>query len=291
MSTRSIPYVKQRELFRVLKSYALLFPRDGYCQGQAPLAATLLMHMPAEHAFWCLVAMCERYLTRYFAPGLHQLQVDSEILMALLKKTDYAIYKHLKSQQITPLLFMTDWFMCVYSRTLPWESVLRIWDSFFFDGPKVLFVVAITLMRISVGSAKIRKECPSLYETISRIRNIDPEELIPQHLLPRLRKLHLESTELRRVNQKILLKRKKEAAANAAASTKNTPTAPRNGLTQTPPSAQASSLSTSSSSVHQSPNNNLGGYGALPHHPTVQQIQQQPPLKVHGLGQLLETPL
>ena len=33
---------------------------------QAPLAALLLMNMPAEQAFWCLVSICERYIPGYY---------------------------------------------------------------------------------------------------------------------------------------------------------------------------------------------------------------------------------
>lgn len=52
----------QRQLFQVLKAYSILSPRVGYCQAQAPVAAFLLMHLPAEHAFWVLVAVCDKYL-------------------------------------------------------------------------------------------------------------------------------------------------------------------------------------------------------------------------------------
>ena len=54
--------IGQTELFRVLKAYSVLNPVDGYCQAMAPLAALLLMSMPAEHAFWCLVAICDKYI-------------------------------------------------------------------------------------------------------------------------------------------------------------------------------------------------------------------------------------
>lgn len=39
---------RQQDLFRVLKAYTLYSPDEGYCQAQAPIAAVLLMHMPAE---------------------------------------------------------------------------------------------------------------------------------------------------------------------------------------------------------------------------------------------------
>ena len=66
----SFSFYSQSELFRVLKAYSILNPIDGYFQGQAPVAAMLVMHMPAEEAFWCLVAICERYLPGYYSQGL-----------------------------------------------------------------------------------------------------------------------------------------------------------------------------------------------------------------------------
>ena len=47
----SFSFYSQSELFRVLKAYSILNPIDGYFQGQAPVAAMLVMHMPAEEAF------------------------------------------------------------------------------------------------------------------------------------------------------------------------------------------------------------------------------------------------
>jgi len=60
----------QKELFNVLKAYTILNPIIGYCQAQAPIAAFLLMHMPAEQAFWCFVAICDDYLSDYYSPGM-----------------------------------------------------------------------------------------------------------------------------------------------------------------------------------------------------------------------------
>jgi len=39
-----------------------------------------------------------------------------------------------KRQKVEPILYMTEWFMCIYSRTLPWSSVLRMWDMFLCEG-------------------------------------------------------------------------------------------------------------------------------------------------------------
>ena len=87
----------QQELFQILKAYSILNASVGYCQAQAPIAAFLLMHMPAVQAFWCLVAICDKYLIGYYSHGMETLQRDGDILFALLKKVSPVTYKHLVS--------------------------------------------------------------------------------------------------------------------------------------------------------------------------------------------------
>jgi len=70
LSKFGIFFNSQKELFNVLKAYTILNPVIGYCQAQAPIAAFLLMHMPAEQAFWCFVAICDDYLSDYYSPGM-----------------------------------------------------------------------------------------------------------------------------------------------------------------------------------------------------------------------------
>lgn len=63
-------FSSQEDLYKILKAYTIHNPRDGYCQAMAPIAAVLLMHMPAEQAFWCFVSICEKYVQGYYSPGL-----------------------------------------------------------------------------------------------------------------------------------------------------------------------------------------------------------------------------
>lgn len=87
----------QQELFQVLKAYSIINSKVGYCQAQAPIAAFLLMHMPAVQAFWCLVAICDKYLIGYYSQGMETLLRDGDILFALLKRVSPVTYKHLVS--------------------------------------------------------------------------------------------------------------------------------------------------------------------------------------------------
>ncbi|KAJ8250864.1 hypothetical protein GJAV_G00214080 [Gymnothorax javanicus] len=148
----------QQDLFRILKAYTVYRPEEGYCQAQAPVAAVLLMHMPAEQAFWCLVQICEKYLPGYYSAGLEAIQLDGEIFFALLRRVCPMAYRHLKKFKIDPILYMTEWFMCIFSRSLPWACVLRVWDMFFCEGVKVVFRVGLVLLKLMLGSVEKLRE-------------------------------------------------------------------------------------------------------------------------------------
>ncbi|KAI5629474.1 TBC1 domain family member 10A [Silurus asotus] len=167
----------QQDLYRILKAYTIYRPDEGYCQAQAPVAAVLLMHMPAEQAFWCLVQICEKYLPGYYSAGLEAIQLDGEIFFSLLKRVCPMAYRHLKKFKIDPILYMTEWFMCIFSRTLPWSCVLRVWDMFFCEGVKIVFRVGLVLLKQMLGSVDKLREMQGMYETMERLRNISPDSI------------------------------------------------------------------------------------------------------------------
>lgn len=198
----------QEDLFRVLKAYSILNPVDGYCQAQAPIAAILLMHMPAEQAFWCLVAICDKYLRGYYSQGLEAIQVDGDILNALLKKASPPAYKLLKKQGIEPVLYMTEWFMCVFTRTLPWSSVLRVWDMFFCEGVKVIFRVGLVLLKFSLGTTEVQKKCTAMYDTLEVLRNIPAIFMQEEFLITQCIRLGITDYDMSTEHQKQISRRR-----------------------------------------------------------------------------------
>ncbi|XP_077398008.1 TBC1 domain family member 10B [Festucalex cinctus] len=173
----------QQDLFRILKAYTIYRPDEGYCQAQAPVAAVLLMHMPAEQAFWCLVQICEKYLPGYYSAGLEAIQLDGEIFFSLLRRACPMAYRHLKKFKIDPILYMTEWFMCIFSRTLPWACVLRVWDMFFCEGVKIVFRVGLVLLKQMLGSVDKLREVQGMYETMERLRGISPDNIREDNLV------------------------------------------------------------------------------------------------------------
>uniref|UniRef100_A0A667XVD2 Rab-GAP TBC domain-containing protein n=1 Tax=Myripristis murdjan TaxID=586833 RepID=A0A667XVD2_9TELE len=161
-----------RGLFRVLKAYTQYQPEEGYCQAQGPVAAVLLMNMPAEEAFWCLVQISEQYLPGYYSPLLEGVLFDAAMLTWVLKRTCPAAHKHLQRHSVEPLMFATDWLMCLFTRHLPFNTLLRVWDLFFCYGVRVLYQVAVVLVRLVLGRSEQRQECQGQMETLERLRGV-----------------------------------------------------------------------------------------------------------------------
>ena len=166
-------------LYNVLRAYAVHNREVGYCQAQGPIAAVLLMHMPEEDAFWMLIQISDVYLKEYFKPGLEKVQIDGQALFYLFKQINPTAHKLLKSQGIDPILYMTEWFMCIYARTLPWCTILRVWDMFFCEGVKVLYRVGLFLMRSAFGDKEKLQRCKQqgMYETMNLLKNLPVENL------------------------------------------------------------------------------------------------------------------
>jgi hypothetical protein len=168
--------------------------------------------MPAEEAFWCLTTICDKYLKNYYSQGMEALQLDGQILFGLLKRVSPSIHKHLKRQKIEPVLYMTEWFLCCFTRTLPWSSVLRVWDMFLCEGVKVLFRVGLVLLKYTLGSNEILKKCPTLYDTLTAIKS--PPKFVTEEdfLVDQMKKLDITDSHMRKEHFQQLLKEKKSRA-------------------------------------------------------------------------------
>lgn len=199
----------QQGLLRVLKAYTVYRPEEGYCQAQGPIAAMLLMQMPAEQAFWCLVQICERYLPGYYSPEMEAIQLDGEVFVALLKKVCPAVYKHLKKHGVGPLLYVTEWFLCLFTRTLPFPTVLRIWDAFFSEGVKVMFRVGLVLIRLALGSSEKLKQCGGVLETLEKMRSIPSQLLQEDFFMTEVHDLAVSDRDIQRTCLAQLAKMKK----------------------------------------------------------------------------------
>jgi hypothetical protein len=209
----------RQSLYNVLKAYAVHNKEVGYCQAQGPIAALLLMHMAEEDSFWMLVRISDTYLNEYFKPGLEKVQIDGHALFYLFKKENQVAHKLLKQQSIDPILYMTEWFMCIYARTLPWCTVLRVWDMFFCEGIKVLYRVGLYLMQTAFSDKQKLEKCQQqgMYETLNLLKNLQVESLTEHNLVKKSCMIKITEQDLNKAFEKSkveFIKQTQELQAN-----------------------------------------------------------------------------
>ncbi|CAP33604.2 Protein CBG15140 [Caenorhabditis briggsae] len=190
----------KNDLFDLLKAWTVLHPEEGYCQGQAPIAAVLLMHMPVRDAFYCFVQICHKYLPGYYSSGLEAVQVDGDILVKMLKEKSKLTYRHFKQNGVDPALYMIEWFMCVFCRTLPWPTVLRVWDMFLCEGVKILFKVSLILLKYGLGTPSQIKQFPDMPAIVTRLRNLPAEIKEEEFIVQKISEMTLNDVEMEKMH-------------------------------------------------------------------------------------------
>ncbi|KAG1667253.1 Growth hormone-regulated TBC protein 1-A [Nymphon striatum] len=144
------PNEKLNNLFNVLVAFAHRNPQIGYCQGLNFIAGILLLLTNSEETtFWLLVILTEKILPDYYTSEMIGLLTDLEVLSELVKIKVPLVHQHFERLGLAWPLVTTKWFICLYAEVLPVETVLRIWDSLFYEGSKVLFRVAIALLMMN----------------------------------------------------------------------------------------------------------------------------------------------
>ncbi|KAM4614620.1 TBC1 domain family member 30 [Polymixia lowei] len=148
-------------LKRVLLAYARWNKAVGYCQGFNVLAAMILEVTESNEsdALKVMIYLIDKVLPEsYFANNLRALSVDMAVFRDLLRLKLPRLSQHLHHLQKAankeaggsyepPLtnVFTMQWFLTMFATCLPPPTVLKIWDSVFFEGSEVLLRVALAI--------------------------------------------------------------------------------------------------------------------------------------------------
>ncbi|XP_053419012.1 growth hormone-regulated TBC protein 1 isoform X2 [Nycticebus coucang] len=138
----------QKALYNVLSAYGQHNQGVGYCQGMNFIAGYLiLITQNEEESFWLLDALVGRILPDYYSPAMLGLKTDQEVLGELVTTKLPAVGALLDHHSVPWTLLVSRWFICLFVDVLPVETVLRVWDCLFNEGSKIIFRVALTLIK------------------------------------------------------------------------------------------------------------------------------------------------
>ncbi|XP_078382204.1 TBC1 domain family member 2B-like [Oculina patagonica] len=138
------------KLREVLLAYSWHNPDVGYCQGLNRLVAIALLYLNEEESFWCLVAIVEHLIPKdYYSKTLIASQADQRVLRDLLAEKLPRLSAHFDALNVDLSLVSFNWFLTVFVDSFPIQTTLRVWDTFLFEGNKVLFRFALAVFKSS----------------------------------------------------------------------------------------------------------------------------------------------
>ncbi|XP_014776296.1 uncharacterized protein LOC106873452 [Octopus bimaculoides] len=178
------------DLQDILLAYCVHNPCIGYCQGMNFFAAMCLLFMNAHDTFWALVAITEFYFPQhYFDNNLIGAQADQFILKDLVKSMLPNLAEHLERTDIELSTITLTWFMAIFFDSVPFQTLLRIWDCFIIEGPKILFRFSVAILKIheaellkqtdTISLMKHVKSCAKLTNDVEELVKVAFEELNP----------------------------------------------------------------------------------------------------------------
>uniref|UniRef100_A0A8C0HHR7 TBC1 domain family member 30 n=1 Tax=Chelonoidis abingdonii TaxID=106734 RepID=A0A8C0HHR7_CHEAB len=172
-------------LKRVLLAYARWNKSVGYCQGFNILAALILEVMEGNEgdALKIMIYLIDKVLPdSYFVNNLRALSVDMAVFRDLLRIKLPELSQHLDTLQRAanreirggyepPLtnVFTMQWFLTLFATCLPNHTVLKIWDSVFFEGSEVILRVALAIWAKLGEQIECCETADEFYSTMGKL--------------------------------------------------------------------------------------------------------------------------
>lgn len=190
------------DLEAILKAYVHYNPIIGYTQGMGLIAGMFLLHLDAEDAFWLLCALLrDIHMEGYFSNEMKQLHIDGVILGQLLQTMDPELASKLNGLGIEPINFAPSWFLPLFCRILPWPTLIRVWDVFFYEGPNWILQTSLAIVRI-IREPLMATRGPSAGEDALRLLLHPPvQELTSENVLTCALTVKLKDGEMRKLSR------------------------------------------------------------------------------------------
>mmetsp|Transcript_18466 Transcript_18466/g.21486 ORF Transcript_18466/g.21486 Transcript_18466/m.21486 type:complete len:175 (+) Transcript_18466:132-656(+) len=160
------------------------------------ICGVLLMYMGEDDAFLMLISLLENYrMAGLFMPNLPLLNKYFFQLQRLLEMNLPHLHEHLTEQGVEPTMYASQWFMTVCIYNFPFSTVVRVWDIFLAEGVKIIFRIALALLKLN-QEALLNQSFEQILQTLKQAPSaVESEMLIKTALNIKLKNKTLKDIE------------------------------------------------------------------------------------------------
>ena len=105
--------------------------------------------MTEEQAFWQLSVLCDTLLPGYYSTTMYGTLLDQRVFESLVEKTMPILHEHFIKTDIQLSVVSLPWFLSLFINSMPLDKAMRVLDVFFSEGIRVLFQVALGVLRVN----------------------------------------------------------------------------------------------------------------------------------------------
>lgn len=136
------------KLKNVLYAFTWSNPNIGYTQSMNFWCGMFLLHLDEEWSFWMMKSLIENILPPdYYTKHMLGVLADSAVVMLLLESYLPRVYQLLCHFNINLTMVLPRWLLCLFVHILPKNLALRILDSLFLEGNKILLRASLTVFK------------------------------------------------------------------------------------------------------------------------------------------------
>ena len=111
-------------------------------------ALLLVVSQDEERAFWMFVCAFDALgVEGYYTEGMTLLRADMHVLASCMQAKCAKVSRTLNQLNVDLLSICSEWYITWFANSLPVTTVLRVWDTLFFEGFKVLFRVSLGIFK------------------------------------------------------------------------------------------------------------------------------------------------
>eukprot|EP01134_Creolimax_fragrantissima_P007553 CFRG7553T1 len=133
----------------ILETYVSYRPDIGYVQGMSFIASVLLLYMSELEAFTCFANILNRpILMTFFRMDLAGIEPCIRTFNNLLQEHVPSVFVHLSTLGLHCDMFLIDWFLTIFSKSLHIDVATRVWDIFLVVGDVVMWRTSVAIFKL-----------------------------------------------------------------------------------------------------------------------------------------------